>query len=54
MVNLIRIILLSFTGMQGFLMISDYSKAKRENRLEDESCVKAGRAGMSRDCRKIR
>ena len=46
MVNLIRIILLSFTGMQGFLMISDYSKAKRENRLEDESCVKAGIAGM--------
>ena len=27
-------------------MISDYSKAKRENRLEDESCVKAGIAGM--------
>ena len=46
MINLIRIILLSFTGMQGFLMISDYSKAKRENRLEDESCVKAGIAGM--------
>ena len=46
MVNLIRIILLSFTGMQGFLMISDYSKAKRENRLEDESCVKAGISGM--------
>ena len=46
MVNLIRIILLSFSGMQGFLMISDYSKAKRENRLEDESCVKAGIAGM--------
>ena len=46
MVNLIRIILLSFTGMQGFLMISDYSKAKRENRLENESCVKAGIAGM--------
>lgn len=46
MINLIRIILLSFTGIQGFLMISDYSKAKRENRLEDESCVKAGIAGM--------
>ena len=46
MINLIRIILLSFTGMQGFLMISDYSKVKRENRLEDESCVKAGIAGM--------
>ena len=46
MINLIRIILLSFTGMQGFLMVSDYSKAKKENRLEEESCVKAGIAGM--------
>ncbi len=46
MINLIRIILLSFSGIQGFLMISDYSKAKRENRLADDSCVKAVIAGM--------
>nr|WP_300282885.1 sulfite exporter TauE/SafE family protein [Peptacetobacter sp.] len=46
MINLIRVILVSFTGMQAFLMISDYSKAKKENRLEDESLTKSVMAGM--------
>lgn len=46
MTNLIKIILLAFTAVQAFLMGSDYSKAKKENRLEDESCIKAGIAGM--------
>ena len=49
MINLIRILLIAFTGFFGFNFFKDYSKAKANNELEEVSTGKAIATGFVTD-----